>query len=73
MKTHIEIYNEIMDGCPKIDTKNWATIQLTYNNFHRITSKISFEEMIWFKCKPNKELANMVYDYAQTQLNLQGQ
>lgn len=69
MEKHIKIYNEIIEGTPKIDTSCHFKQYITANNFHRITSKISFEEMIWFKCNPDKQLANDVYDYAKFQLN----
>ena len=68
MKTAEEIYNEIMNECPKIDTSTPLKQYITANNFHRITSLISFEEMVWFKCKPNKELANSVMNIASINL-----
>ena len=33
-------------------------------------SETSFEQDIWVICKPNKELANAVYDYAKTLINI---
>ena len=67
-KTAIEIYNEIMNECPKIDTSSLSKQYLTSYKFNKITSLISFEEIVWFKCKPNKELANEVMDIATKQI-----
>ncbi|WP_298838818.1 hypothetical protein [uncultured Clostridium sp.] len=67
-KTAIIIYNEIMNECPKIDTSTPFKQYLTANKFNKITSLISFEEMVWFKCNPNKELANEVMDIASKEI-----
>lgn len=67
-KTAIEIYNEIMDEGPKIDTSSPAKQYFTAYYFNKVTSLISFEEKVWFKCKPNKELANEVMDIADKKI-----
>ncbi len=68
MKTAIEIYNSIMDGTPKIDSTTIFSQYLTADKFHSVTSRISFEKMVWMRCNPDKKLANEVMLIADQKL-----
>lgn len=67
-------HQALRKSCPPIVINPGLNYQSLYNknNCYRIAhmNRCSFEDDIWEVCKPDKDLANAVYDYAQEVANV---
>ena len=57
-----EIYNDILQSVPEVRTYETPIGKIVdAKKFNEFTERVSLEEQIWIRCRPNVELASEVY------------
>lgn len=64
-----KIYDSIINQTAKIDNSTPLKQFLTAQVYMKQTSNVSFEELVWIACKPDKDLANEIMRIAEMKLN----
>lgn len=64
-----QIYDKINESVPDIREYQTPFGKIVDSKkYNAFTERISLEEQIWNRCKPNKELADEVYELFQNQM-----